>query len=634
MKPPNRIRGQLFVLIFLIGLLYVGIALANNSRVINAVAADVAKLGLIIFACGLGFISGREHFRFTRTTPAFVTAMCLLILYHITELTEEFTVFQSVPLLGPSPLAKDAFETILMTGSICFFLVGNYLSVSAINHTRKQLEQNVNDVIEREEKLIESEDRYRQLTERINEWVWEVDAHGVYTYASPKVEALLGYRPVEVIGKAAFDFMPPDEAVRVKSRFSKILQQKTAFDGLENINIKKNGQPVVLETSGSPKFDGHGELIGYLGIDRDITERKQAQQARQESEERLHQLIDNSPYGAMEYELHPDGRLIFIGYNRAANRILDANCSHFMGKTIEEAFPPLTQTPIPAAYRGVASSGKPYEDEQVVYADDQISGAFEISAFQTGPDRMAVLFRDITERRRAEDKVKEYQNRLRALVSQLTLSEERERKNLAAELHDGICQSLAMVKLRVDEEVSNHPTPEVQALLENLQQSILEIMHEARALTSNLGTPMLQQLGLAAALADWMDTEISAKHGIQTEVVDRGIPKIMSEDTKSLLFRAIRELAINVVKHAEAHNLTVTLASETGELSMGIVDDGKGFEYTEMLEHDFRHHGYGLFSIHERITYVGGSMTVHSEPGKGTRIELRVPLEDRQARPT
>ncbi len=740
-------RELVFALICLIGLMYSGVALVNKADIINDAVTDVAKLALIVLLCGIGYLSGREYFHFTHTTPVFVTAMGFLILFHITELTEEFTVFQWVPLFGRTTLAKGAFETILMIGSICLFLGGIYLSASTINEARQQLELNVNHLGEREEKyrilfegandaifimeddrfvdcnsrtlalfgcrreqiignspgpfspptqpdgvdsavkarakikaamagvaqcfewkhqrldgttfdaevslnlvnwpagmhiqaivrditerkraeamLIASEHKYRQLAERINEWAWEIDRLGVYTYVSPKVETLLGYLPGEVIGKTPFDFMPPDEAARVKAEFFRHMEQKAAFEGLENANIRKNGQRVILETSGSPKFDEQGALIGYLGIDRDITERKLAEQARRESEARLHQLIDNSPYGALEYELHADGQLIFIGYNRAANRILHADCGQFMGKTIEQAFPPLAQTPIPDAYRKVASSGTPFEDEQVLYEDDQISGAFEISAFQTGPGRMAVLFRDVTERRRAEDKVREYQNRLRALVSQLTLSEERERKNLAVELHDGICQSLAMAKLRVDEELSNHPAPGVRALLEDLQHSILEIMREARALTSNLGTPMLQQLGLAAALADWMGTEISAKHGVKTEVIDKGVPKIMSDDTKSLLFRAIRELAINVVKHAEAQNLTVTLASETRELSMVIVDDGKGFEHTEMLEHDFRHRGYGLFSIHERLAYIGGSMTVHSEPGKGTRIQLRIPL--------
>ena len=91
-------------------------------------------------------------------------------------------------------------------------------------------------------------------------------------------------------------------------------------------------------------------------------------------------------------------------------------------------------------------------------------------------------------------------------------------------------------------------------------------------------------------------------------------------------FRAVRELAINVVKHAQAQALTVTLEASADELSLTIVDDGKGFRHTPQSERDFRPGGYGLFSINERITYIGGSMTVDSTPERGTRILLRVPL--------
>jgi PAS domain S-box-containing protein len=478
-----------------------------------------------------------------------------------------------------------------------------------------------------EQQLRDSELWYRQLTEKINEWVWEVDPNGVYTYTSPRVETLLGYAPSEVLGRTPFDLMPPEEAERVRATFLQYVQRRQPFDGLENTNIKKDGQWIVLETSGSPKFDEDGKFIGYRGIDRDITDRKQAEQARRQSEKRLQQLIDAAPYGALEYELCEDHRLVFTGYNRAANRILKVDCHQFVGKTIEQAFPPLAQTAIPAAYCQVAETGVPYEDEQVNYEDDQISGAYEISAFQTAPRRMAVLFRDITERRRAEAKVMDYQNQLRGLVSQLTLSEERERKNLAVELHDGICQSLAIAKLKVDEQLVKPDVDVVQPLLQDLQTTLIGIIEEARSLTNNLGTPMLQQVGLQAALERWLDTEIAAKHGIMIKVVDKGVSKLLHEDTKALLFRAVRELAINVVKHAQAKSLTVILETRSGELFLEITDDGKGFRRTSQSEREVNQGGYGLFSIHERITYIGGSMTVDSAPDKGARILLRVPLD-------
>jgi PAS domain S-box-containing protein len=138
-----------------------------------------------------------------------------------------------------------------------------------------------------EEQLRNSEMRLRNLVESTSDWVWEVDENGVYTYASPRIRVLLGYEPDEVIGTTPFDFMPPDEARRVAALFSSISSRKEAICALENTNLHKDGRPVVLETSGVPVFDAHGTYRGYRGIDRDITERKQAENKIRNLNEKL-----------------------------------------------------------------------------------------------------------------------------------------------------------------------------------------------------------------------------------------------------------------------------------------------------------------------------------------------------------
>lgn len=127
-------------------------------------------------------------------------------------------------------------------------------------------------------RLAESEARFRDLAEATSDWIWEVDAEGVYTYASPKVRELLGYEPSEVIGRTPFDLMPPQEAARVGHLFREIVAARRSFALLENVNLHKHGQTVVLETSGIPLLDADGRLRGYRGIDRDITARRQAEQ--------------------------------------------------------------------------------------------------------------------------------------------------------------------------------------------------------------------------------------------------------------------------------------------------------------------------------------------------------------------
>ncbi|MBN1654396.1 MAG: PAS domain S-box protein [Deltaproteobacteria bacterium] len=133
----------------------------------------------------------------------------------------------------------------------------------------------------RDEKMLqESELRLRNLVETTSDWIWEVNKDAVYTYASPRIRHLLGYEPEEVIGKTPFDFMPLDERQRVASVFTELIARQESFSGLENVNQRKDGSLVTLETNAVPVFDSGGAFQGYRGVDRNITERKLAQEER------------------------------------------------------------------------------------------------------------------------------------------------------------------------------------------------------------------------------------------------------------------------------------------------------------------------------------------------------------------
>jgi PAS domain S-box-containing protein len=142
-----------------------------------------------------------------------------------------------------------------------------------------------------EKSLRESEAKFRALVESTSDWIWEVDDHGLYTYSSPQVYTLLGYTPDEVIGKSPFDLMSPVEAVQLKEKLVSIAGERKHFRLLENANLHKNGQTVFLETSGTPIVDAQGVFKGYRGIDRDITERKEAEKERHASAEKLEKIL-------------------------------------------------------------------------------------------------------------------------------------------------------------------------------------------------------------------------------------------------------------------------------------------------------------------------------------------------------
>jgi PAS domain S-box-containing protein len=129
--------------------------------------------------------------------------------------------------------------------------------------------------------------------ESFSDWTWEVDVAGVYTHVSPGVEDILGYKPEEVVGRTPFDFMPPDEATRVASMFRDIVEVGGPIITLENIGLHKDGRRVILETSAFPVLNEDRKIIGYQGIDRDITDRKRAEDELRESNAKHERLVNN-----------------------------------------------------------------------------------------------------------------------------------------------------------------------------------------------------------------------------------------------------------------------------------------------------------------------------------------------------
>jgi len=155
------------------------------------------------------------------------------------------------------------------------------------------------DITERkraEENLAQSRKQFRNLVETINDWVWETDRNGVYTYSSPRVRDLLGYEPEEVIGKTPFDLMPESEGERVAGLFAEAVKRQDAFFSLENTNRHKDGHLVVLETSGVPFFDEGKNWLGYRGVDRDISVRKKAEEALRESDRMKSEFISTAAH--------------------------------------------------------------------------------------------------------------------------------------------------------------------------------------------------------------------------------------------------------------------------------------------------------------------------------------------------
>jgi PAS domain S-box-containing protein len=145
-----------------------------------------------------------------------------------------------------------------------------------------------------EAQLKVSEERFRDIAENALEWIWEIDSTGRYTYSSPAVKSVLGYDPNEVVGKFFFDFFHPSEKEELKKKAFKTFSKNKPFRKFINQNVRKDGKPVVLLTSGVPLFDSKGSLIGYRGADTDITDQYSAEEALRKSQEHLQSLMESA----------------------------------------------------------------------------------------------------------------------------------------------------------------------------------------------------------------------------------------------------------------------------------------------------------------------------------------------------
>ena len=238
------------------------------------------------------------------------------------------------------------------------------------------------------------------------------------------------------------------------------------------------------------------------------------------------------------------------------------------------------------------------------------------------------LNQEIGVRKRAESQVAAYQDNLRSLASSLSLAEERERRRLAVYLHDQIGHTLALANIRLGElqkslpsQCPGFPTAELEKAGSLLEQAI----RDTHSLTFKISSPILYELGLDAAL-EWLTEQVQKDHGISTRFISDSRIDHLDDDVRVLLFQAVNELLVNVVKHAQAQNVEVSIRREGANLKMEVGDDGVGFQMPHTAPHLRKRCGFGLFSIRERLRPYGGVLEVQSEPGAGTHVILTVPL--------
>jgi PAS domain S-box-containing protein len=268
-------------------------------------------------------------------------------------------------------------------------------------------------------------------------------------------------------------------------------------------------------------------------------------------------------------------------------------------------------------------------EKKYIRKDGQAAwGRLTVSPFQGVKDeeQFAIcLLEDITDQKQAGKDIRTYQEQLRSVALELSLTEERERRRLATDLHDHVGQILALAQIKLGAIRESASSTQLAEPMDEIRRLIEQTIRYTRSLTFELSPPILYDLGFDAAV-EWLAELIQGQHGIVIKVQTDRSARPMSDEIRVLLFQTVRELLANVVRHASAKNIRVFITRDDTTLQVKVEDDGLGLGVSP----DFSLEGpagFGIFSIKERLKYLGGHLEVAAEPGWGTRVTLRVPLK-------
>lgn len=262
-------------------------------------------------------------------------------------------------------------------------------------------------------------------------------------------------------------------------------------------------------------------------------------------------------------------------------------------------------------------------DEHIALINNELAASNEAlrvsqEALQSRNDELKELASSL------EARVRERTRQLRMLTAELALTEERERRVLAQDLHDGLGQILAILKIKLTSIKQSERRGVLKKSLQEIEGLIDQSNQSVRTLMMQLSPPVLQALGLAPAL-EWLGEEMERIYGLSVHIENHGVPISLGEPAQTTIFRAVRELLINVSKHACCNKAEVNCVHEESRVTISVTDHGDGFSYDASTPAVVGDMGFGLISVKDRIEFIGGDMTIDSKPGRGTTVTIVFP---------
>ena len=359
----------------------------------------------------------------------------------------------------------------------------------------------------------------------------------------------------------------------------------------------------------------------------DITEMKQAEaEGQRDREATISALLENAAQGIIAID--EQGRIRII--NSMVEVLFGYNRNELLGQTVEIL--------LPDRFRGTHSKhreeflAQPRVRPMGIGLDlfglrkDGIEFPIEVSLghIESRQGRLAIGFiSNVTERKKSEEQLGRNRRDLQALTRKLIATQEDRYRDLARELHDVFNQRLAALGILIGEIKGQAPLEAqgLQANLNSVQEEIVQLASSLHDMSRQLHPAVLDDLGLATALENECRA-FSKQYEIQAEFRSKGIPKSLPQNIRVCLYRVAQECLLNVGKHSASERVEVTLTAGKGEIVLRVMDVGDGFD----LEQVRGKGGLGLVSMEERLRLVGGSLSVESQPGVGTRVEAHAPL--------
>ncbi len=361
------------------------------------------------------------------------------------------------------------------------------------------------------------------------------------------------------------------------------------------------------------------------GVIHDLTEAEEKELALRSSEAKFRTLAEHSP------------NMIFINH---AGRVVYANpiCEEVMGYTREEFYaddfdflvliaPESTALVLDRVEKHMQGEDLPPCEIALLNREGREIHAILSAKLIDYAGETAILgiLTDITQRKETERRLLRQQERLRRLTARLTSAENEVHRRIATGLHDEVAQLLTACSLKLAVAARAKSMDEVRMYCEEIDALLIESMEKIRSLSFELASSTLSRLGLREALLELAES-VEQRCGVHFEVSGNEPGLVTDEAVSTVLFKAARELFFNVVKHSGAKAARVFLGRQGENLQLVVEDHGVGFEDATVADADGPTRGLGLFEIRERLTDIGGTMRVESEPGVGTRVSLHVPV--------